>query len=174
MSQNKRVTDSRHAESPKSRKSPNLFRDRVASSAVACKMPRILHLLNPWTGPMTAIRHSIAVTVAVLIVSFGSTAVGSILMELNTPFPDSATTLKPNPDGSPPWLTAEFKQVAANQVELTLTAMLSAGNDVRGGQGGGPVQWGWGFNFNPAKDVTDLLFSFVSGNAASDIETAAD
>jgi hypothetical protein len=118
---------------------------------------------------MLPVRRYLALSLT--MAAFASPAMGSILINLNTPFPEDASTLKPAPDGTAPWLTAEFKQVAANQVQLSLTSFLVAGNDVRGGQGGGPVQWGWGFNFNPVKDVTKLAFSLVSGNAAIKIGT---
>jgi hypothetical protein len=119
------------------------------------------------------LKNSVALSVISLAL-FASHAMGSIEINLNTPFPNSPTTLKPDPDGAPPWLIAVFEQVGANQVQLSLTANLVNGNDVRGGQGGGPVHWGWGFNFNPAKDVTDLVFLLVSGNGADKIEKSAD
>ena len=96
---------------------------------------------------------------AVTLLSATAPAHGAILFKLSIPFPEDGGGFKPDPDGTPPWLQAEFEQLTDNLVRLTLTGSLSGNNEIKGGQGGGPVvQWGWGFNFNPAKTVSDLVF----------------
>lgn len=120
--------------------------------------------------PLKSFCSSTLVVVLLLVCTSQSQA--SVKFELDTAFPEDSSTFKPDPDGTPPWLVAEFEQLAANLVKLTLTADLTSGNNVRGGQGGGPVNWGWGFNFNPLKDLTNLIFTGISGNLADKIGTA--
>jgi len=80
------------------------------------------------------------------------------------------------PTGSPPWLIATFDPVDSDTVRLTMTNLLREGEFVRGNL---PPQetsasFGWGFNFNPSKDVSSLSFSFVSGHEATGYVVGTD
>ena len=80
------------------------------------------------------------------------------------------------PLGSGPWLSATFETVDSDTVRLTMTNLLREGEFVRGNL---PAQetsasFGWGFNFDPNKDVTPLNISFVSGREATGHLVGAD
>lgn len=51
---------------------------------------------------------------------------------------------------------------------VTLTMSVSGSSTTEFIDGSG-TQFGWGFNFNTAKDVTDLNFTYMSGNDADSI-----
>jgi hypothetical protein len=70
------------------------------------------------------------------------------------------------PNGSAPWLTADFQDNGTNNVLLTLTSHLSRGNDLKGASNTKGTQ-GWVFNLgtDPSGfDVTKLSITPVSSN----------
>ncbi len=73
----------------------------------------------------------------------------------------------PNPSGSAPWLTAEFKDIGTDLVQLTMTATnLVSSEDVKQ----------WGFNINPTLEASlaSLTFAHISGVTAASINKGAD
>jgi hypothetical protein len=83
------------------------------------------------------------------------------------------------PQGTAPWLTATFEDVAGG-VQLTLSGSgLTAGEFMQGNIQNNPngSQFGWGFNFNPLKEgsISSLQFNFIGGsNQAAVWQVAAD
>jgi hypothetical protein len=51
------------------------------------------------------------------------------------------------PDGSAPWLTATFKQIATNEVQLTLTSHFTGSDFLQGATGN---NYGVAFNLDPS------------------------
>ena len=88
---------------------------------------------------------------------------GALTIDLNYVF--SGDT----PLGSGPWLSATFDAVDSDTVTLTMTNQLREGEFVRGNlpTHEASASFGWGFNFNPSKDVASLSISFVSGREAT-------
>ena len=85
---------------------------------------------------------------------------------LNYEFSDDGN----EPEGSSPWLTATFEDIAASgEVKLTLDASgLSNDEYVAGVAGPSENKKGWYFNFDPSKNL-DLNFTLTSGNGADSI-----
>lgn len=68
--------------------------------------------------------------------------------------------------------TATFNDTAcgANCVQLTMSTSGSSTTEFIDGVG----TFGWGFNFDPTKNLASLVFTSVSGNNADAIQTGAD
>ncbi len=100
-------------------------------------------------------------TLSLLILVFCcSVASADLIVTFNNPFPGD-----PNPDGTPPWLTAIFSQNGANDVRLTMTANLVNDNFLS------QIY----FNTDPAAvNPATLGLSFVSGTIANDIVLGED
>lgn len=73
---------------------------------------------------------------------------------------------KVNANGSPPWLTVHFEDTAANEVEMTLTSLLTSPNVLK--------DKGLYLNFDPALSLASLVFTHLSGVEAADIDTGVD
>jgi hypothetical protein len=71
------------------------------------------------------------------------------------------------PLGSSPWLTADFKDVGAKKVELTLTSHLVSPNDVKGGDKDNAIQ-GWVFNLGVDPSVFDLSQLAIINKTSND------
>ena len=94
---------------------------------------------------------------ALLLVSTAHSQGAIIVMELSEVFPG-----KDSPDGTAPWLTATFEDVAGG-VQLTLRSFLAPGNKVQGNQN----QLGWTFNIRKELESSlgQLDISFLSGDS---------
>jgi PEP-CTERM motif len=70
------------------------------------------------------------------------------------------------PNGLAPWLTADFQDIGANKVRLTLVSHLTGGNDLKGASNANGTQ-GWVFNLGSdpsAFMVGHLTFTNVSSS----------
>jgi hypothetical protein len=111
-----------------------------------------------------------------LILSFSPQTSKALTLELNLNGVFSGYV----PQGTSPWLTATFEDVAAG-VQLTLSGLgLTEGEFIQGNINvGNPTgsQLGWGFNFNPSKEgsISSLQFNPTGGsNQAAVWQVAAD
>jgi len=89
----------------------------------------------------------------ILVLGLAANGWADLILPLDTQFGDPL----PPPGGTPPWLTATFTDVTPGTVTLKLDAAGLYGNEKVGE---------WSFNFNPGKDETSLIFTYVSGKAA--------
>lgn len=96
------------------------------------------------------------ITLVVTLVAFVPFTRAALIMQLDTEF-SGATP----PAGSTPWLTATFDDGGTpGSVTLTMEATNLVGSEF--------VSW-WGFNFNPALDITALNAAYTSGALASNL-----
>lgn len=72
-----------------------------------------------------------------------------------------------SPQGSPPWLVANFEDIGTNWVKLTLRATGLINNEFI--KGGTKESKGWFFNFNDNLDLNLLSFEYKEGEKASEI-----
>ena len=110
---------------------------------------------NPWLTVA-------ALSLAVLSLT-AAPAQAVVILDLTEHITSSPSEFSPIlPAGSPPWATATFAQNGANTVRLTMAANLQ--DDLE-------FISAWLFNFNPAKDASLLVESFVASE--SDIEASS-
>jgi hypothetical protein len=88
-------------------------------------------------------------------------AEGDLLLSLDTVYAGVGT-----PQGTSPWLTATFENLAANSVQLTM--------EYSGAASGTEYVRNWLFNFNPAYEVLNLDIKPISGIGADPIVKAGD
>ena len=86
---------------------------------------------------------------------------GDLLLSLDTVYAGIGT-----PQGTSPWLTATFKNLAINTVQLSM--------EYSGVASGTEYVSNWFFNFNPASEVLGLDIKPLSGIGANPIIKAAD
>lgn len=104
-------------------------------------------------------------TVALLALMSLSANADSLKVELDDWFGNGGNPDLVPPQGDTPWLVACFEDMGS-YVKLTMSASGLIDDEFVSD---------WLFNFNPAKEVEDLHFAFVSGIAADDpISTGED
>ena len=105
---------------------------------------------NEKTKMTKSLRSSVlsALILFTLLVWAVPTAQASLMLEVDTAFSGASF-----PEGSLPWLTAEFVDAGTDQVTLTLTSYLTDAEHVKV----------WAFNLDPSLDPTKLTFTLVSG-----------
>jgi hypothetical protein len=88
------------------------------------------------------------------------TCAGGIFYQFNTPFPND-----PGADGGPSWVSAYFQNGASpGEVVLSITN-TATGGDFIAGEGNGAAAGGIFFNLIPSLNVSNLVFTVVSGNS---------
>lgn len=93
----------------------------------------------------------------VFIISCGAaTSRASLVIEMSSPYTPAGV----QPAGTGPWGTATFDDVGVNQVQLTMALNLQAA---------GEFISKWYFNIDPAFDLSQMLVSFQSGQAANSV-----
>ena len=100
------------------------------------------------------------ITLAALIGPTKAVADG-ISYQFDAAFPGDP---KPDTNGNPAWLEADFINVSNGAVKLTISTSGLTGGDFINGNGSG-ANGGLFFNLNPSDNVSNLNFSVLSGGS---------